>query len=151
MSRLRSAIVVLALLGFSLAWAGEEDQVSLLSGENYLVRIGTDAPHDLERALIRIDQLFSAEINAVQYDPVVMVLHGPEVAIFLRDNYAEHKHLVDLAARLTAFGVLDIRVCETRMGVMGSSPQALVPFVGVVPFGPDEIEQLVDDQGYVYF
>lgn len=151
--RLACLLVWLALFAHakpSLAQSNQE-QFSLLSGQNYLARVGTNSPQDLERALLRIEQLFSSEPDALDFEPVVMVLHGPEVGVFLRSNYVEHKHLVDLAARLTAFGVVDIRVCETRLGVLGNSPDALVPFVGTVPFGPAEIERLVGDEDYVYF
>jgi intracellular sulfur oxidation DsrE/DsrF family protein len=69
----------------------------------------------------------------------------------MRDRYQKNKHLVDLAARLTAFNVVDIRVCETRMGVLGQPVSSLVPFVSTVPFGPAEVDRLVNEEEYLYF
>ncbi len=80
-----------------------------------------------------------------------MVLHGPEVEIFSRYNYSRFKEIVDLAARLTAFGVIEINVCETRMGSMGLQPNHLFPFVGTVPFGPAEVSRLLEEEDYLYF
>lgn len=124
---------------------------SLLEGANYLARIGHDDPAELEQALDRIEQLFMIESGGVEYEPIVIVLHGPEVAIFQSQNYRQYKHIVDRAARLTAFNVVDIRVCETRLGVLGSEPEALVPFVGTVPYGLAEIERLTKVEGYLQF
>jgi len=123
----------------------------LIAGSNYLARIGQDDPAELERVLGRIEQLFMIEASDQNYAPVVIVLHGPEVSVFLRENYRQYKHIVDQAARLTAFNVVDIRVCETRMGVLGADRKALVPFVGTVPFGPAEIERLTQNEGYLSF
>lgn len=145
-----------ALLMCLLPWEGYA-QSSLMDqwvyGERYLARIGKNSPEDLERALLRAEQLYFGYENPKEgpFTPVVMVLHGPEVGIFFDHNYERYKHLVDLAARLTAFGVVDIRVCLTRMKVMGESPEVLVPFVGTVPFGPQEEKRLKKEENYLLF
>jgi uncharacterized protein len=117
----------------------------------YLARIEQNSPEELERALKRAEMLFLEGALKGQVDPAIFVIHGPEVAVFFKDNYPKYRSLVDLAARLTAFKVIDIRVCETRMGVLGRERNALMPFVGTVPFGPAEEQRLVDEEGYVYF
>jgi len=83
--------------------------------------------------------------------PIALVLHGPEVEIFFRENYPRYKKIVDLAARLSAFEVVDIKICRTRLRFLEQSKSALVPFVGTVAFGPDEIERLTEEEGYVRF
>lgn len=123
----------------------------LLAGANYLARIGQNNPAELDQALTRIEQLFMIESGGVEYDPVVIVLHGPEVVVFQKNNYRKYKHIVDRAARLTAFNLVDIRVCETRLRHVGSQSDDLVPFVGTVPFGPSEIERLTGEEGYLHF
>lgn len=135
----------------SLVNAQVEQRNDLLFEGNYLARIGNNSPEEIERALVRIEQYFLADQPEGDYDPVVIVLHGPEVGIFLRSQYQEHKHLVDLAARLTAFEVVDIRVCETSMGVLGRPVNELVPFVNTVPFGPAEVNRLISEEQYLYF
>ena len=81
---------------------------------------------------------------------VVLVLHGPEVEFFSIRNYDQYKEIVDLAARLDAFDVVDVKVCQTMMGEYGIGPEDIPSFIEQVPYGPDEIERLVRE-GYVYF
>jgi len=105
----------------------------------------------LENALKRAERLFVDGQLKEGHGPVTFVVHGPEVSVFFRDNYDEHKPILDLAAKLTAFKVIDIRICETRMGVLGRDKSVLVPFVETVPFGPAEEERLLSDEAYIYF
>ena len=58
---------------------------------------------------------------------------------------------MDLAARLTAFGVVKIQICETQTGVLGRNKSNLLPFVGTVPFGPAEERRLLQQEGYLQF
>ena len=124
---------------------------SLQQGANYLARIGQNNPEEIAQALNRIEQLFMIEAAGDNYEPVVIVLHGPEVAVFERHNYRQYKHIVDRAARLSAFNVVDIRVCESRLDILGGAVHTLVPFVGTVPYGPAEIERLTGQEGYLHF
>ncbi|NHO68192.1 acyl-CoA transferase [Aestuariicella hydrocarbonica] len=117
----------------------------------YLARLELNTAKELLGALKRAEMLFFDGSFQSQLPPATIVVHGPEVAVFFKHNYHKHKELVDLAARLSAFKVVDIRVCETRTGVLGYDLDALVPFVGTVPFGPDEVRRLVEDEGYLYF
>jgi|GEM_PF-1174504 len=124
-------------------------RIELPSG--YLARIELNSSKELGHALQRAEILFREGTALRVSEPLAFVLHGPEVAIFFRENYEEYKSIVDLAARLSALDVIDVRVCRTRMGVLGRSPTVLLPFVGTVPFGPAEVERLVDDKKFVYF
>ncbi len=98
--------------------------------------------------LVRIDSLASEGLPA--FDPVVIVIHGPEAPVFLRRNYRQFKEVVDLAARLDALGLADIRMCETWMRNNGVVREDLTPFVETVRFAPEEIERL-QSEGYVRF
>lgn len=144
-------LVLLPVCSAAIAQSSLTDQ--WVYGERYLARIGKNSPEDLERAFLRAEQLYFGYEKPKEspFSPVVMVLHGPEVGIFFDHNYERYKHLVDLAARLTAFGVVDIRVCLTRMKVMGEPPEVLVPFVGTVPFGPKEEKRLKKEENYLLF
>ena len=122
---------------------------SLPSG--YLARIEQNSPEEIVQALLRAESLFRDGAALQIAEPLVFVLHGPEVAIFFRENYGKYKSVVDLAARLSALEVIDVRVCRTRMGVLGREDGALVPFVTTVPFGPAEVERLIDNEKFVYF
>ncbi len=118
----------------------------------YLVRIDQNKPEEVEAALLRAEALYLDGATLLPSPPpIALVLHGPEVEIFFRENYKRYKKIVDLAARLSAFEVVDIKVCRTRLRFLEQNKSALVPFVGTVAFGPDEIERLTEEEGYVRF
>ena len=82
---------------------------------------------------------------------MVFVLHGPEAKGLLLSKYHKNQSVMDMAARLSAFELVDIRVCRTWMGGNGVDESDLPPFVTTVPYGPAEIERLLEQQNYVYF
>lgn len=117
----------------------------------YLARVLMHSPSEVQAALLRAKTLLDQGLVDVDDPPVAFVLHGPEVSIFLRENYEQYRDIVDLAAQLSAFKVVDVKVCRTRLGFLGETEQQLVPFVGTVPLGAAEVKRLLDDEGYVYF
>ena len=118
---------------------------------NYLARIGFNDPKQVSEALMRVEDLYELDAELGLSNPVAIVVHGPEVSIFQKENYEDYKEIVDLAARLTALGVLDINVCERRLNYSGASKESVYPFVDTIPFGPREVNRLLDEDGYVYF
>jgi len=102
--------------------------------------------------LLQAEQLLAdGALMAGEPAPVTFVLHGPEVRILLRQNYLANKPVVDLAASLSALGVVDIKACETWMGGNHISVENLQPFVGTVPYGPAEQRRLLEEDSYLYF
>jgi hypothetical protein len=81
---------------------------------------------------------------------IVLVLHGPEVEFFAISNYPRYKDVVDRAARLDAFDVVDVKICRTMMEHLGVERDDIPAFIEQVPYGPGEMERLVRE-GYVYF
>ena len=81
---------------------------------------------------------------------VVLVLHGPEVEFFSIGNYDKYKDIVDQAARLDAFDVVDVKICQTMMEISGIPRDDIPAFIEQVPLGTVEVEKLVRE-GYVYF
>jgi intracellular sulfur oxidation DsrE/DsrF family protein len=73
------------------------------------------------------------------------------VGIFFKENYSAFKPIVDLAARLSALEVIDIKVCQVSYEREGLDRATLLPFVSTVPFGPAEISRLLEDQKYSLF
>ncbi|RMG54810.1 MAG: hypothetical protein D6717_08995 [Gammaproteobacteria bacterium] len=95
---------------------------------------------ELKDMLHHLDALQRAGL--VEKAPVAVVLHGPEIAFFTRKGYASHRELIDLAGRLDAAGVIEVKACRTRMRMMGVKEEDLPDFVETVPFGPGEILRL---------
>ncbi|WP_018015245.1 hypothetical protein [Teredinibacter turnerae] len=125
--------------------------IAELDEQGYLARIDLNSPSDVESALLRAESWFRSGKLASGQPPLAFVIHGPEVAIFFRENYEKYRPIVDLAAKLSAFEVVNVRVCETSTSDLGHAVGHLQPFVDTVPFGPAEIERLVNEEKYLYF
>ncbi len=116
-----------------------------------LAHIQLNSPSELKSALERAEVLYQEGKIRKDDNPVAFVLHGPEVSVFLKQNYSANQTLVDLAAKLSALNVIDVKVCQTRLGMLEQTESDLAPFVGTVPFGPAEVSRLVNDEEYIYF
>jgi len=81
---------------------------------------------------------------------IVLVLHGPEVEFFAISNYSRYRDIVDQAARLDAFDVVDVKICRSMMEKLGVERDDIPAFIEQVPYGPGEVGRLVRE-GYVYF
>lgn len=106
---------------------------------------------ELEGALSRVEAMFDNGGIREQDEPVIFLLHGDEARTLYRQNYGEHKDVVDLAAKLSAFGVVDIKVCESWSDHHSLDRNRLQPFVETVPFAPAEKRRLLEEEGYNYF
>ncbi|MCH2042083.1 MAG: hypothetical protein MK185_15745 [Saccharospirillaceae bacterium] len=113
-----------------------------------LVKLHT--AEELRSLLTRAEQIANGADEYSTRDPIALVLHGAEIAIFKRSNYRDNKELVDLAARLDAFNVVDLKVCRRWMGDNNLTEGDLPPFLEAVPFGGDEVQRL-NGAGYAYF
>jgi intracellular sulfur oxidation DsrE/DsrF family protein len=83
-------------------------------------------------------------------DSIVLVLHGPEVEFFAISNYDRYRSIVDRAARLDAFQVVDVKICQTMMDRFGIGQDDIPAFIEQVPDGAAEVERLIRE-GYIYF
>jgi intracellular sulfur oxidation DsrE/DsrF family protein len=104
---------------------------------------------ELRVLLDRAEQL-SSRLGASPGASVVLVLHGPEVEFFSSRNYARYRDVVDQAARLDAFEIVDVKICQTMMTISGVERDDIPAFIEQVPDGAAELERLRDD-GFVYF
>ena len=127
-----------------------QTEASLIAG-GYIARINQNSPDEVADALERAEMLFEEGVLPKDADPVAIVLHGPEVEVFFKDKYDEYKNIVDLAQRLSELGIVDVKVCETRSGILGRSRSSIHPFIGTVVFAPTELDRLLRQQNYVYF
>ncbi|MEM9257204.1 MAG: hypothetical protein AAGA91_17310 [Pseudomonadota bacterium] len=118
----------------------------------YVADITLQNEQEFVQLLERAEQLILAGSPVEAGQPrVTFVLHGPVLRSLLRDDYLENKRLVDLAASLSALEVIDVKACNTWMGLHGLEAGDLQPFVDVVVYGPGEVERLAKTQNYVDF
>ncbi len=117
---------------------------------HYLFQITLHTPAEIEKLLARAEQLAATQRPSDRRAGIALVLHGPEVELFARRNYAKYRQLVDRAAKLDADGVIEVKMCRTEMRSRGIREQDVPRFIELVPYGPDEEERL-RRRGYVYF
>jgi uncharacterized protein len=105
---------------------------------------------ELKVLLDRAEEIAARPQSQGEKAGVVLVLHGPEVEFFAISNYPRYKDIVDQAARLDAFDVVDVKICQSMMDRLGVGRDDIPAFIEQVPYGPGEVERLVRE-GYVYF
>lgn len=119
---------------------------------NLLADIRVHSADELLHTLTQVEEIFDkGGIPSGTDSPVVFLLHGNEAKTLFKQNYKQYKSVVDKAARLSAFGVVDIKVCETWADNKGLPVKNLQPFVATVPFVPSEKKRLLNEEGYTYF
>ena len=132
-------LVRLLVLGFCclspLAWASEFIDL----------RPKTDA--EVSLILDTLEGVVNEDAQA-NVPPIVMMLHGDQAHRFLRNNYNQNKMLIDQTAKLAAYGVIDVQICETWMQKNDYTQADLFPFIQGVPLGAAELKRLQDDEGY---
>ena len=126
----------------------ELKQLPSTATEKYVLDISAHSVEDLEVLFARVEALLDRPRSSGEVPLVSLVLHGPEVEFFALKHYAQYKPLVDRAARLDALGAVDISICQTMMKNYGIGSRDVPGFLRQVPFGPDEVEQLIRE-GYV--
>jgi intracellular sulfur oxidation DsrE/DsrF family protein len=134
-----------ALLALTLSVVAAAETVQPLHPRTYL-QISPDGRDDLEMLFETLEASVAA--GETQDQPVIIVLHGPEAEAFVKPNYLSNQSIVDRAAKLQAFGRIELRMCETWMQRRGFDPEDLLPFVAPVPYAPAEVEQL-ERNGYL--
>ena len=122
----------------------------------YVARINLDKADQVYEALQRAEAYFQTKQQldtqpSKAVPPIAFVIYGPDVGMFFKQNYSTFKPIVDLAARLSALEVIEVKVCQVSYEREGLDKSTLFPFVSTVPFGPAEISRLLDDQSYDLF
>ena len=145
-------LLLLILMSFPLQSQEFIPAQEVQSLPNSIARIEVHTASELNGLLLRAESLFDSGALKPGIDaPVAFILHGAEAKLLLTENYQANKSLVDLAARLSAFKVVDIKVCKTWMGGEGIKESQLPPFIATVLFGVEEERRLMQQQNYVYF
>lgn len=112
-----------------------------------VVRLHT--AEELQALLTRAEEL-SRSVDYRNNEPVRLVLSGDEIAIFVRSSYRGNKALVDLAARLDAFNVVELKVCQHWMARNQVETADLPAFLDPVTNGAEEVTRM-QLEGYASF
>lgn len=138
-------LFTLALGNFALAQAPEQLNQAVLV-QAHLTEHSADELHaKLELAEVIVE---SAEYKS--QGPVVFILDGAEVQLFLRERYRQHKALVDLSSRLAAFATIEIKVGQNYLRSHALTATDLPSFISVIDSAAVEKTQL-EKAGYIRF
>ena len=105
---------------------------------------------EIDSLLTRADNLSKTMRLNGNKSAIALILHGPEIKLFTRQNYEKNRDIIDKAARLDGENVIQVKVCKTKMKELGVKDDDLPSFMEIIPYAPDEEKKLLD-QGYVYF
>lgn len=144
-------VAVVRLLQFSFLLFGLlVIQASVANtSDKQIAKLHAHTPEELSAVLARAEK-WSSQFSHYPNTPIAVVLHGEEAKVFLKKNYKSYQALVDQAAKLDAFNVVDIQICERWMGSNGITKNQLPPFVDTVPYGPAREDELIK-AGYQSF
>lgn len=113
----------------------------------YVFSVTVSTVQQLEVVLKRAEdlrELFDPE----EHSRVAVVLHGNELRLFHKDNYAVNSAMVERARELDRDNIIDIKACQTMMRVLDIGEHELPNFIEQVPFAPAEIERLQREHGF---
>ncbi len=120
----------------------------VIENKSYLFDVSNHSIEELEALLIRAEEVSQTHPADFENLEIVMILHGPDIDWFTQQNYETNQKLIDLAARLDAYDVIDMKVCETTMQSRGVVPADLPNFIESVPYAPTEIRDRLQN-GYI--
>lgn len=139
--------------GIGMPIAGTDNGLQAPATEPPVRAVLDISVHTLEGLQVlfdRAEQLATGPQAANENASVVLILHGPEVEFFSIRNYDRYRDIVDQAARLDAFDIVDVKICQTMLGVAGVDRADIPAFIEQVPLGSAEVNRLVEE-GYVTF
>lgn len=119
-----------------------------IGNTRYLFVLADHSTKDLLDLLTRTDEIARTSLDHFDELEIALIIHGPTVEIFTEKNYQKNKELVDLAARLDAFKVIDLKICERSLSGRGVTRDEIPSFIESVPYAPDEIKRLTEE-GYI--
>jgi intracellular sulfur oxidation DsrE/DsrF family protein len=107
------------------------------------------SPENVNQALNYISNHLKAYTN---YSPlaeveIVVVSHGPEVAIFAKQNKEKFKEVIErMKSFYESYGI-QFYVCNNALKYMGYSREDILPFVIITPAGVAKLSAL-QEEGY---
>jgi len=119
-----------------------------IDNTRYLFVVGNHTVDELEALLRRADEIAQKSRDQFNELKIAIVIHGENITMFTQDNYEKNKLMIDLAAKLDTYNVIDLKMCEYSMDKIGINKNDIPEFIDTVPFAPDEIKRLTSE-GYL--
>jgi uncharacterized protein len=123
--------------------------VAPADGRKFYFDVIGHSADDFYALLDRAHMIYEQTPLAARADlEIVFVLHGPDIDFFAAPNYSKYQNIVDLSAKLDAFGVFDFKMCTKSATSLGLAESEVPPFIEFVPYGPDAIDRM-NTEGFV--
>ena len=116
--------------------------------KNYLFDLSEHSIEEMYALLNRAAEVAAADPNNFADVKVVMVLHGPDIDWFTSRNLPVNRELIELAARLDEYEIIDMKICEATMLSRGINRNEIPDFIESVTHAETEINTLTR-QGYI--
>ncbi len=134
-----AALAVVALCSHGSALAQQDN--------GYVIDVTVQSAEELSVVLERAEDLRDL-FDPQQHGRIAIVLHGNELELFQKQNYASNQSLVDRARLLDQDSIIDIKACQTMMQTLQIEQNELPAFIEQVPFAPIEIRRLERELGF---
>lgn len=118
-----------------------------VGNNQYMFDVSDHSREELVALLKRADEVSTVSGTEAGNLDIALILHGPDIGWFAKQNYQRNKELVDLAARLDALKVIDLKVCQKAMDHYGYAESEIPDFIERVPYAPEEMRRL-EGSGY---
>lgn len=136
--------MLLLLLTLIVSPVGALDEAQT---QGYVFSVTVSSSQQLDVVLDRAEDL-RALFNPNEHGKIAIVLHGNELQLFQKNNYASNRTVVERARMLDQDNIIDIKACQTMMRELDIEQNELPSFIEQVPFAPAEIERLQNQQGF---
>ncbi len=149
---MRQAILLLCLPLSVLAdpWGGASSTETQYKPQKVVYDVHVKTVKAVESVFNRASYL-STITGADPFDQsIVLVLHGPEIRFFARDNYPQYRELMQRAQSLVEGEVIKIKMCKIAAQSQGLEPEDIHGFVEIVPMGDAEIIRLQYEENHAY-
>lgn len=119
-----------------------------VDGDKYIIDVSRHTREELLAFFKRADEVITLAAPDFKKPDIKLILHGEDIDWFTKHNYEQNKELVDLAARLDALEIIDLKISEKAMQDQGYAEEDIPGFIERVPFGPDEIQHSQDSESF---
>jgi len=145
---IRNTVAVLAVF-FYLQFAAHAEPRGDFEPESpgYVFGVTVNTVEQLDVILDRADSLREL-FDPDQHGRIAIVLHGNELQLFQKENYAANMSIVNKARQLDQENIIDIKACQTMMRVLEIEQNELPDFIEQVPLAPAEIRRLQVEHGF---
>jgi intracellular sulfur oxidation DsrE/DsrF family protein len=143
----KTASVLIMFLCVQLPAFAEPKQDFEPESTGYVFGVTVNTAEQLDVILDRADslrELFDPE----QHGRIAIVLHGNELQLFQKENYAANMSIVNRARLLDQDNIIDIKACQTMMRILEIEQSELPDFIEQVPLAPVEIKRLQEELGF---